>query len=91
LAVTDWRLWRWRLWFLVVMTATRFFSLPLGFRKPVAGRSFPITAEVKGRLGFSCASLLCLSALLSEKKHKIQSLVFIAFSFCVCRFVTCAF
>ena len=26
LAVTDWRLRRWRLWFLALMTATRFFG-----------------------------------------------------------------
>jgi len=29
LAVTDWRLRRWRLWFLALMTATRFFKMKI--------------------------------------------------------------
>jgi len=28
LAVTDWRLWRWRLWFLALMTVTRNATIP---------------------------------------------------------------
>jgi len=48
LAVTDWRLRRWRLWFLALMTATLTKQLA---KKLELNRGFNLTRNIKNTLG----------------------------------------
>jgi len=47
LAVTDWRLRRWRLWFLALMIATRIGNKPRNQVKNLLRITFPITQEFR--------------------------------------------
>ena len=62
LAVTDWRLRRWRLWFLALMTATQkilkiiFFLFPNG----IAGRLWVNTRNLSTAVAIDLMKTVCL-------------------------------
>jgi len=72
LAVTDWRLRRWRLWFLALMTATRQFQRESGTFTFDCKRT-PAFFE-NARRGLIIKKCLCLSHLIGRTQHTIEDL-----------------